>query len=265
MQYFIHLGFDGNNYSGWQRQKNTLNTVQEVVEQTLYNIFKKKIPVYGCGRTDAGVHASQFVAQIILEEAPVFDLKFRMNKNLPDVIAVFEVIEVNDDHHCRYDAVARSYDYFIHWNENQMLFRYSSFYEDMVLDFDVMKKAAALILETKDFKMMCRKPHLYDNTICEVTNCELFVNEELGRMRFTITSNRFLRGMIRICVFYLLEVGQGRMTLEEFGQILKEEKELEIKYSAHPNGLILSKIEYPYLELNDSHNIVNMLSVGLTQ
>ena len=59
-----------------------------------------------------------------------------------------------------------------------MLFRYSSFYEDMELDIEVMKKATTLILETKDFKMMCRKPHLYDNTLCEITNCELFLNEE---------------------------------------------------------------------------------------
>ena len=76
--------------------------------------FKKKVSVYGCGRTDAGVHSSQFVAQIILDEVPAFDLKFRMNKNLPDVIAVFEVTEVTEDRHCRYDAVSRSYDYFIH-------------------------------------------------------------------------------------------------------------------------------------------------------
>ena len=77
MRYFIHLGFDGSNYSGWQKQKNTLNTVQEVVEQTLSRLFKKEVTAYGCGRTDAGVHASQYVIQINLDEAPKFDLKFR--------------------------------------------------------------------------------------------------------------------------------------------------------------------------------------------
>lgn len=263
MRYFIHLGFDGSSYSGWQRQKNTRNTVQEVVEQTLSRLFKKKVSAYGCGRTDAGVHASQYVIQIDLIEVPTFDLKFRMNKNLPDSIAVFEIIAVNENQHCRHDAVTRTYDYFMHWNKNPVLFHYSSLYEDLTLDFGLMRKAAALILETRDFKQLCKQPDSYDNTLCQISNCELFVNEEEGRLRFTITSNRFLRGMVRICIFFLLEVGSGEMTLEEFKDILNQEKDLKEKWPAHPNGLFLSKVEYPFLKLNDSHNLVSMLSVGL--
>ena len=263
MRYFIHLGFDGSSYSGWQRQKNTRNTVQEVVEQTLSRLFKKKVSAYGCGRTDAGVHASQYVIQIDLIEVPTFDLKFRMNKNLPDSIAVFEIIAVNENQHCRHDAEARTYDYFMHWNKNPVLFHYSSLYEDLTLDFGLMRKAAALILETRDFKQLCKQPDSYDNTLCQISNCELFVNEEEGRLRFTITSNRFLRGMVRICIFFLLEVGSGEMTLKEFKDILNQEKDLKEKWPAHPNGLFLSKVEYPFLKLNDSHNLVSMLSVGL--
>jgi tRNA pseudouridine38-40 synthase len=263
MRYFIHLGFNGNDYSGWQKQNTTTNTVQEVIENTLSQIFKKNISVYGCGRTDAGVHASQYVIQINLDEAPTFDLKFRMNKNLPNSIAVFEIIEVTVEQHCRYHATARSYDYFIHWHKNPILHNKSSFYQDYKLDFDVMKQATALIRETKNFKAFCKQPDLYHNTFCNITDCQLFINEAQGRMRFTITSNRFLRGMIRICVYYLLEVGRGKISLDTFKQILNQEKELKITYAAHPNGLFLSKIEYPFLELDDSHNLVKMLSFGL--
>ena len=263
MQYFIHLGFDGSKYSGWQRQKNTRNTIQEVIEHALSRIFKKSISVYGCGRTDAGVHASQYVIQIYLDEAPKFDLKFLLNKNLPTSMAVFEIFEVDQDRHCRYDATARTYDYFIHWNKNPILFRSSSLYEDLVVDFDLMKKATALILETKDFRALCKQPDLYKNTLCHITNCELFMNEEQGRMRFTITSNRFLRGMIRICIFFLLEVGRGKMSLDEFKAVLNQEKDYKEKHPAHPNGLFLSKIEYPFLKLDDSHNQVKMMRVGL--
>lgn len=263
MRYFIHLGFDGSNYSGWQRQKETPNTVQDVIEQTLSRIFKKPVSVYGCGRTDAGVHASQYIIQINLDEAPLFDLKFRLNKSLPDGIAVFEIIEVNENQHCRHDAVARTYDYFIHWNKDPLLIRYSSFYEDLKLDFDLMRKAATLILGTRDFKPLCKQPDSYTNTICQISKCELFVNEEQGRLRFTITGNRFLRGMVRICVFFLLEVGSGEMTLKEFEEILNQEKEFNEKIPAHPNGLILSKVEYPFLKLNDSQNFIKMLTVGL--
>jgi tRNA pseudouridine38-40 synthase len=263
MRYFIHLGFDGSNFSGWQRQNNTQNTIQEVVEETLFRIFKKTISVYGCGRTDAGVHASQYVIQIVLDEVPAFDLKFRLNKNLPDTIAVFEIIEVKADQHCRHDAISRTYDYFIHLNKNPLLFHNSSLYEDLELDFDLMRCATAIIGETRDFKAMCKQPELYDNTLCEITNCALIVNKEQGRVRFTITSNRFLRGMIRICVFFLLEVGRGAMTLEEFRKILNQENDYKEKWPAHPNGLFLSRIEYPYLKLDDSHNLVKMLCVGL--
>ncbi len=263
MRYFIHLGFNGSSFSGWQRQNNTLNTIQEVVEKTLQQIFKKRVSTYGCGRTDAGVHASQYVVQIDLHEAPDFDLKFRLNKNLPESIAVFEVLEVNEDQHCRHDAVARTYDYFIHLNKNPLLFHSSSLYEDLILDYEKMKKAVSLIRETKDFKAMCKQPDLYDNTICLISNCELFVNQEEGRIRFTITSNRFLRGMIRICVYFLIEVGRGAMTLDEFNEILTLKKDVKEKWPAHPNGLFLSRIEYPNVTLDDSQNLVRMLNVGL--
>jgi tRNA pseudouridine38-40 synthase len=263
MRYFIHLGFDGSDYRGWQRQKETRNTVQEVVEQTLSRLFKKRVSAYGCGRTDAGVHASQYVIQINLDEAPVFDLKFRLNKNLPNSIAVFEIIEVNENQHCRHDAVARTYDYFAHWNKDPALVRYSSFYEDVILDFAQMKKAAALILENRDFRTLCKQPDLNDNTLCQISKCEVFINEKQGRLRFTITSNRFLRGMVRICVFFLLEVGKGKMTLDEFEKILNQEKDFKEKWPAHPNGLFLSSVEYPFLKLTDSHNLISMLKLGL--
>jgi len=263
MRYFLHLGFDGGNYRGWQKQKNTPNTLQELMEQTLSQILKKTVTVYGCGRTDAGVHASQYVIHFDLDETPKFDLKFRLNKNLPNDIAVFEIFKVEDEQHCRYDAVARTYDYFIHLKKDPIIGRYSSFYEDLVLNYQQMRKAATLILENKDFQAFCKKPDLYPNTLCSITKCELFVNEEQGRLRFTITSNRFLRGMVRICVFYLLKVGTGEMTLEVFQQILKQEKELKQKDPALPNGLFLSRVEYPFLKLNNAHHLVGMLKTGL--
>ena len=263
MRYFIHLGFDGSDYRGWQRQKITRQTVQEMVEQTLSQLFKKEVSVYGCGRTDAGVHASQYIVQLDLDEAPLFDLKFRLNKNLPENIAVFEIIQVEENQHCRHDAVARTYDYFIHWNKDPALIRYSSFYEDLKLDIHLMRKAAALILQNKDFKALCKQPDSYNHTLCEISKCELFINEEQGRLRFSITSNRFLRGMVRICVFFLMEVGSGKMSLEEFSEILNQEQELKEKWPAHPNGLFLSSVEYPFLKLTDSHNLIKMLKLGL--
>ena len=263
MRYFLHIGYDGTDYSGWQRQKNTANTIQEIFEKTLFKLLKKEVVVNGCGRTDAGVHASQYVIHINLDEAPQFDLKFRLNKNLPADIAVFELLEVNENQHCRFDATARTYDYFMHWKKDPALICYSSFYEDLNLDFDLMRKAATLILGNREFKALCKQPDSYKNTLCHVSNCEIFVDEENGRLRFSITANRFLRGMIRICVFYLLEVGSGKMTVEEFEKGMNGEIEFKKKSPAFPSGLFLSRIEYPFLELKESHNLIRMLKLGL--
>lgn len=263
MRYFLHLGYDGSRYRGWQRQKNTQETIQEIIEDKLSQIFKSPITVYGCGRTDAGVHASQYVMQVNLMQAPDFDFKFRLNKNLPDDIAVFEIFEVDENQNCRYSAVARTYDYFIHWKKDPVLMRYSSFYEDLDLDFDLMHEATGLILKTRDFRALCKQPDLYDNTICEISNCQLFINEEQGRLRFTITSNRFLRGMIRICIFFLVQVGTGKLSVQEFQKILNQTKDYKEKQPALPNGLFLSKVEYPFLKLKDCHQLIQMLRQGL--
>jgi len=263
MRYFLNIGYEGTYYSGWQRQTSTPKTVQEVIEKSLFKIFKKSITVYGCGRTDAGVHASQYALHINLDEAPTFDLKFRLNKNLPDGIAVFEIIEVSDKRHCRFHATARTYDYFIHWRKDPVLYRHSSFYEHIEFDFELMHKAAALILQTKDFRALCKQPDLYSNSLCRITKSKLYINEEQGRLRFSITSNRFLRGMVRYCVFFLLEVASGKMTLDDFELILNQEKIFIEKKPAYPNGLFLSKVEYPFLELKESHHLIRMMKVDL--
>lgn len=265
MRYFLHLGFDGTRYSGWQKQTNSLNTVQEVVEQSLIHLFKKPITVYGCGRTDAGVHASQYILHINLEEAPTFDLLYRLNKKLPEDIAVFEILEVKEDQHARYDATSRSYDYFIHWKKDPALIRYSTFIEDIQMDFDRMQKAADLLLKTKDFKRLCKQPDSYKNTLCHLTTSTLFVDEERGRLRYRISSNRFLRGMVRICVFLLLKVGNGQMSLKEFEAFLKQEKEIKQLHPALPQGLFLSEIEYPFVEFKESHHLMQMLKMGLEE
>ncbi len=263
MRYWIHLGFDGTEYRGWQRQKTPRNTVQEVIEDCLSQIFKKSISVYGCGRTDAGVHASQYVIQINLNEEFTFDLKYRLNKNLPVDIAVFDVVRVEDDQHVRYDATARTYDYFIHWKKDPVLMSYSAFYDDLELDFDLMREATVILSNTTDFLAVCKQPDLYPNTLCTVTKCALYVNEAQGRLRFTITANRFLRGMVRICVFFLLKVGSKEMTLEEMSDILSLNTELSEKIPAFPNGLFLSRVEYPYIAFDNQHQLISMLKIGL--
>lgn len=262
MIYFLHIGYDGSNYHGWQWQSN-MTTVQGTIENALERIFKTKITVYGCGRTDAGVHASQYFLHIELENAIDYDLKFRLNKNLPDDIAVFDVLKMEDKQHARYDAILRTYDYFIHLYKDPILNKYSSYYEIDDLNFDAIQKAAAMFSKFDDFKAVCRKPHLYKHTLCTITEAKLFVDNDKQRLRFTITGNRFLRGMVRLSVTFLLRVGTGELTLEEFEHIMINKIDVPEKAPALPNGLFLSRIEYPYLKLDSKPNFCSTLMDGL--
>lgn len=262
MKLFLHIGYSGQNYSGWQKQPNAIS-VQETIEVILERIFKEPVTVIGCGRTDAGVHASQYILHIELSNPVDFDLKFRLNKNLPDDIAVHEIVEVEDNQHARYDATLRTYDYFIHLYKDPFLLDYSSYYEFENLDFDAMKAATDILMKYNDFKAICKHPNFYDNTICEVTNAKLYVDANRQRLRFTITANRFLRGMVRLCVSFLLQIGKRELTLKEFENILANKIDLPNKIPALPNGLYLSKVEYPYVSFKPTNSMCNLLKKGL--
>ena len=264
----MHLGYDGSCYSGWQKQTSASHTVQGTIEQALSKVCKRDVSLFGCGRTDTGVHASQYVTQFDLDEPPAYDLKFRLNKNLPDDIAVFEIIEVKQSWNCRNDAISRTYDYFAHWEKDPALAKYSSFYQGLDLNVERMEQVVSLIRHHKDFRALCKQADIYEHTVCEISDCRLFVNREQGRLRFSITGNRFLRGMVRYCVSFLLKVGTGDLSLEEFRQILHQESDLERhaeqKSPALPNGLFLSRVVYPSLEFKNSHQLIRMLKVGLS-
>jgi len=261
MRYFLHIGYDGANYRGWQRQAEA-KSVQETIEKKLQQIFKSKVTVYGCGRTDAGVHASQYMLHINLSEAFSFDLKFRLNKNLPNDIVVYDVVEVKEKQHARYDASSRTYDYFIHFQNDPVLNKYSSLYELENLDFEAMKTAASMLTLGKDFRHFCKQPDVHNHTFCEVSNAKLSVNANETRMHFTMTANRFLRGMMRIIVATLLEIGLKNLTLKEFEDMLNSIGAETEKHPAFPNGLFLSKIDYPYLNLPEKENICTFLKTG---
>jgi tRNA pseudouridine38-40 synthase len=262
MKFFLNIGFDGTEYSGWQWQPN-VPSIQEEIEKALHSIFKYKVTVFGCGRTDAGVHASQYILHIELKTPPDFDLKFRLNKNLPDAIAVYEIIEMNDDRHARYDATSRTYDYFIHTYEDSVLHKYSSFYELKDLDIEAMKQAVELLPKYQDYHSMCKQPLLHNHTLCKITQAKLYVNSDHSRLRFSITADRFLRGMIRLIIYFLVKVGTKEISLIEFEHLLSNKIDLNNKIPAFPNGLYLSKVEYPYLKIELPTTICSLLKMDL--
>jgi tRNA pseudouridine38-40 synthase len=248
LRFFFHAGFHGHHYRGWQRQSNA-GSVQQVVESVLSNILKEPVSIMGCGRTDAQVHASQFFFHLDVKDAWDYDLFFRVNKMLPDDIAVFEIIPVKDNQHARFDATSRRYDYFIHTYKDPFLNSMSSWYPEKNLKLDEMKKAVNLLSQYDDYRAFCKSPNTYLHTRCKVSSALLFADSKGDRVRFQITADRFLGRMVRLIVGKLLLIGTGELSADEFESYLITKETPKILDVAYPQGLFLSKVTYPYLEL----------------
>jgi len=223
--------------------------VQEIIEAVLEKVVKMPVSVNGCGRTDAQVHASQYVFHADLAENYDFDLKSRLNRALPPDMAIFAILPVHAKAHARFDATQRTYDYFIHSRKDPFLQGSSALYDHQNLDLRSMKSAVDLLSQYDDYYAFCKSPASYEHTICQVSSAHLWVDKSGERLRFQMTSNRFLRGMIRIIVGRLLEIGLGKLSVAAFEQHLRNKQTPRIITSAYPQGLYLSKIVYPYLDL----------------
>lgn len=248
MRYFVHIAYKGTRYYGWQWQPNQLS-VQEVIESSLSKILKNPIPIFGCGRTDSGVHASQFFFHMDIEKEWDFDLFFRLNMTLPDDISVFDIIPMLDKPHARFDAVQRVYDYFIHTYKDPFLNEKSSLYLREGFNLQEMKKAVALLPRYNDYRAFCKSPDKNEHTICHVSSASLFTNNNGDRIRFRISSNRFLGRMIRILTRKLIEIGDGTLSVDEFESHFISKQTPVLILPAQPQGLYLSKVTYPYLDL----------------
>ena len=248
LRYFFHIAYHGTRYSGWQKHPGA-RSVQDVLENAMGKLLKKQMAIIGCGRTDALVHASQFFFHTDIEQAWDFDLFFRLNKILPDDIAVFDIIPMQGQPHARFDAIQRTYDYYIHTYKDPFLGGFSSFYPEPGLDLEKMSVAVALLPLYNDYRGLCKAPDRIEHTLCYVSSASLFADTNRDRIRFQITANRFLSKMIRIIVGRLLEIGRGEMSVDEFENCLVNKQPPKVIIPAYPQGLYLSKVTYPYLDV----------------
>jgi tRNA pseudouridine38-40 synthase len=248
LRYFFQIGYSGAQYRGWQRLPGIVS-VQEVIEDALSAVLKQHLEIIGCGRTDALVHAAQYFFHVDIDQTWDFDLKYRLNKRLPADIAIFEIIPMEGLPHARFDAICRSYDFFIHGNKDPFMQPVSSHYVIDGMDLNKMRLAVDLLTHYNDFYAFCKKPMKNAHTICNVTTAKLYTNADGDRLRLHITSNRFLGGMIRIIVAKLIEIGKGTLSVAEFEGYLRDKITPPSIRSALPQGLFLTKVTYPYLDL----------------
>ena len=248
MRYFFHIGYNGYNYHGWQKHAG-FTTIQETLEDNLSKLLKSTTTIIGCGRTDAQVHANQYFFHLNSDLELNEEIVFRLNKMLPEDIAVFEIIKVADDVHAQYNAVKRTYDYFVHTYKDPFLNRFSSYYQGKELDIQTIKQALALLPNYNDYYAFCKSPEKQEHTICNLMSAELFSTAKGDQFRIQISSNRFLRGMIRAIVAKLFKTGAGEMSIDEFENYLITKDSRPNLEFAPPQGLYLSKVVYPFLDI----------------
>ena len=251
-RYFITLSYDGTAYHGWQIQPNGIS-VQEVLEHALSTILRESIAITGAGRTDAGVHGRMMVAHFDTELS--FDcaqLVYKVNRLLPRDVSVSRIEPVSEDLHARFSATSRTYHYYVHTGKQPFSRQYSCVLH-YSLDFDKMNEAAAYLIGEKDFKCFCKAGADVKTTICNLTEARwiptndeftLTTDDTVTNWCFVITANRFLRNMVRAVVGTLIEVGRGRLSLDEFKKIVDGGTRSDAGESMPGNALFLWEVKY---------------------
>lgn len=242
MRYFFTIAYRGTQYHGWQKQPNAI-TIQQKVEEVFSTILNQPIEITGSGRTDSGVHATRQVFHLDLQEdLEPGQLLFKANKMLPADVALVDVKAVKDEVHARFDAISRSYQYKI-INQKDAFSADLSYYFTKDIDVQKMNEAAALLFDFEDFESFSKV-----KTDVFTFNCKIFEAEwkqEGPTLVFYISANRFLRGMVRAIVGTLMEVGQHRISPEDFKNVIEEKKRTSAGRAVPAHGLYLTEVKYP--------------------
>lgn len=248
MRYFIRLSYDGSAFCGWQIQENA-TSVQEVLQNAFSILTKKPVGITGCGRTDTGVNAVNYIAHFDTGELlNQTNLLYKINAILPKEIVVHSVFLVPDNAHARFDARARTYRYYLHTVKDPFANRYSLYWPYRELDFEKMNRAALLFVGKRDFSSLEKVNGGNKTSICNVT--EAFWSEESnGHYTFTVTADRFLRNMVRAMVGSLLEVGSGKREPQWIEEMLMSRDRCKAGASVPGNALFLHRIRYDNVEI----------------
>lgn len=241
-RYFLTLSYNGKRYNGWQIQNNA-PSVQQTLQKALSTILRDDINVVGAGRTDTGVHASYYVAhfdtQVVIE-----DLKstvYHLNAFLPEDIALSKLERVSDDAHARFDATSREYKYYISLSKNPFRRDFSTTLP-YPLDIEKMNEAASAMLAYEDFACFAKLHSNNKTTICHIEYA--FWQQQDDMLVFHIRADRFLRNMVRAIVGTLIDVGRGKINIDDFHKIINSGSRSAAGTSVPPQGLFLTDVKY---------------------
>jgi tRNA pseudouridine38-40 synthase len=244
-RYFIQIAYSGLAYAGWQIQPNAV-TIQHWIESGLANIVGVKGSVTGCGRTDTGVHASIYYAHFdydaALSDEVLNQLVFRLNRFLPQDIIIREIRPVIAGAHARFSAVWREYEYMIIRSKDPFRF-HQAYFVNGQLDIEQMNVCSAMLLGRHDFQCFSKVNTQVNTYLCDIVKAQWVEEDHI--LIFTIRADRFLRNMVRAIVGTLLDVGRGKISVEQFQHIIDSHNRSEAGYSVPAKGLTLTGVGYP--------------------
>lgn len=244
-RYFLKLSYVGTNYHGWQQQANTPDTIQEIMNIRYSSILGEKVHLIGCGRTDTGVHAKEFYAHFEVANTDLmadYDLwMYKFNVVLPHDISIHKIIPVHEKANARFDALSRTYQYFIHQKKDAFLLN-RSYYCPFTLNVAEMNKAAVALHNYTDFTSFSRSRTQVKTNLCTMMRAEWI--EIANGLMFTIQANRFLRNMVRAIVGTMVDIGKDKLTAEDFCRIIESKDRSTAGSSAPACGLYLMHVEY---------------------
>ncbi|WP_298297572.1 tRNA pseudouridine(38-40) synthase TruA [Hydrotalea sp.] len=242
-RYFLEVSYKGTRYSGFQIQENAV-TIQSEIERAMHVFWRVPFHLTGSSRTDTGVHARQnffhFDTNIHILQKHLYNLNAILSKD----IVIGNIYKVPNDAHCRFDAISRTYRYYMHCTKNPFLTEISWYYP-YALEQNNLLRAAAIVLTQNNFMAFSKKNSQVNNFNCLIQNSGWELHES-GIMVYSITANRFLRGMVRALVATMLQVGRGIISLSKFEILFHSEKIASANFSSPAHGLFLEKVQYPY-------------------
>ncbi len=250
MRYFLHIAYKGTNLHGWQKQDNA-PTVQEKIEKGLSIILRSPITILGSGRTDAGVHATGQIAHFDWEkmnEEEASQLAYKLNSFLKNDIAVNWIKPVKEDAHARFDALLRTYHYELTTSKMPFAQEQISYYPALRkcehFNLETLNRLSSNFLGKQDFQSFSRVKTEVNNFMCTITKAE-WNQKENGVYIFTITANRFLRGMVRAIVGTVIDVLNDQIKEGELTDIIEARDRTKAGKAAKPHGLYLAEVTYP--------------------
>ncbi len=241
--YKMTLCYDGTNYHGWQRQKNGI-TVQEMVENALFTVTGEKTVVHGCSRTDAGVHAREFVCSFESNmTVPEDKVPYALNAVLPDDISIISCSCVSSDFHARFSATGKEYVYLIYNSPHKNPFlRNSAYHYPYKLDFEAMCLAAQFMKGRRDYSAFCASGATVSDFVRNLEFVRLTKEDEL--ITLTTRGDGYLYNMVRIITGTLLYAGCGKLNPMSIDDVINSRDRRLAGITVPPQGLYLNRVFY---------------------